>query len=88
MEPLIQITVRDLAVAEPFYDKFLPLLGFARAARLSRSTTSTSWNTSIRDHLTRERLQPGRGAVREAVFFKDLEGIRYEIVHTPLDPRS
>ena len=31
MEPIIdhiQITVKDLGVAEPFYDKFLPLLGF------------------------------------------------------------
>jgi catechol 2,3-dioxygenase-like lactoylglutathione lyase family enzyme len=31
MEPIIdhiQITVRDLSVAEPFYDKLLPLLGF------------------------------------------------------------
>ena len=31
MEPIldhIQITVKDMAVAEPFYDKMLPLLGF------------------------------------------------------------
>ena len=31
MEPIIdhiQITVKDLAVAAPFYDKLLPLLGF------------------------------------------------------------
>lgn len=31
MKPIIdhiQITVKDLKVAEPFYDKFLPLLGF------------------------------------------------------------
>src|SRR4051812_42727160 len=31
MEPIIdhvQITVRDMNVAVPFYDKFLPLLGF------------------------------------------------------------
>ena len=31
MEPVIdhiQITVKDLSVAEPFYDKLLPLLGF------------------------------------------------------------
>ena len=31
MEPIIdhiQITVRDLSIAEPFYDAFLPLLGF------------------------------------------------------------
>lgn len=32
MEPIIDhisITVKDLKVAEPFYDKFLPLLGFS-----------------------------------------------------------
>jgi len=31
MQPIIdhiQITVKDLKVAEPFYDKFLPILGF------------------------------------------------------------
>ena len=31
MKPIIdhiQITVRDLKIAEPFYDKFLPILGF------------------------------------------------------------
>lgn len=31
VEPIvdhIEITVRDLSVAEPFYDRFLPLLGF------------------------------------------------------------
>ena len=31
MEPIIdhiQITVKDMRVAVPFYDKFLPLLGF------------------------------------------------------------
>ncbi len=31
MEPIIdhiQITVRDMAIAEPFYDRLLPLLGF------------------------------------------------------------
>ena len=31
MEPIIdhtQITVKDMSIAEPFYDKLLPLLGF------------------------------------------------------------
>jgi len=31
MDPIIdhiQITVKDMSVAEPFYDKLLPLLGF------------------------------------------------------------
>jgi catechol 2,3-dioxygenase-like lactoylglutathione lyase family enzyme len=36
MEPIIdhmQITVRDMDVAVPFYDKFLPLLGFDPRSR-------------------------------------------------------
>src|SRR5436309_13206501 len=36
MEPIIdhiQITVKDMDVAVPFYDKFLPLLGFDRRSR-------------------------------------------------------
>lgn len=35
MEPIIdhiEITVRDMSVAVPFYDKFLPLLGFEPGA--------------------------------------------------------
>jgi catechol 2,3-dioxygenase-like lactoylglutathione lyase family enzyme len=38
MEPIvdhIQITVKDLATALPFYDKFLPLLGFGLHAKSS-----------------------------------------------------
>jgi len=38
MEPVldhIQITVRDMSVAVPFYDKLLPLLGFSPARRTS-----------------------------------------------------
>src|SRR6266853_4222953 len=38
MEPIIdhiQITVKDMDVAAPFYDKFLPLLGFDRRNRSS-----------------------------------------------------
>jgi catechol 2,3-dioxygenase-like lactoylglutathione lyase family enzyme len=38
MEPIIdhiQITVKDMATAVPFYDRFLPLLGFSLAAKSS-----------------------------------------------------
>lgn len=38
MEPIIdhiQITVKDLATAVPFYDRFLPLLGFSLQAKAS-----------------------------------------------------
>ncbi len=36
MEPIIdhiEITVRDMSIAVPFYDKFLPLLGFESRSR-------------------------------------------------------
>ncbi|MEY2487369.1 MAG: hypothetical protein QOH39_3017 [Verrucomicrobiota bacterium] len=38
MEPIIdhmQITVKDMSIAVPFYDKFLPLLGFDIQKRVS-----------------------------------------------------
>jgi hypothetical protein len=38
MEPIIdhiQITVRDMATAEPFYDRLMPLLGFDLARKVS-----------------------------------------------------
>jgi predicted enzyme related to lactoylglutathione lyase len=38
MEPIvdhIEITVKDINVAVPFYDKFLPLLGFDVQERVS-----------------------------------------------------
>ena len=38
MEPIIdhiQITVKDMSVAAPFYDKLLPLLGFDARSRVS-----------------------------------------------------
>jgi catechol 2,3-dioxygenase-like lactoylglutathione lyase family enzyme len=140
MEPVIdhiQITVRDMAVAVPFYDKFLPLLGFDP---LSRSTAVIEENefrvveyshprlafaiTSPRGAFvgdTINRRKPGAlhhlafraesradvdrlffqlkgiGAVivaeprnypeytpqpYYALFFKDMEGIKYEIVCT------
>jgi catechol 2,3-dioxygenase-like lactoylglutathione lyase family enzyme len=33
----IQVTVRDMAVAVPFYDQLLPLLGFSKESRVSAS---------------------------------------------------
>ena len=146
MEPIIdhiQITVRDMAVAEPFYDKFLPLLGFdlnkkgtavieAHAfhvveyvhPRLAFAITSPRTSVAA-EHIHRRR--PGAlhhlafkaqsraevdrlflalkdiGAVivceprnypeytpqpYYAVFFKDLEGIKYEVVCTSHEARS
>jgi predicted enzyme related to lactoylglutathione lyase len=38
MEPIvdhIEITVKDMSVAVPFYDKLLPLLGFGVQERVS-----------------------------------------------------
>ncbi len=138
MEPIIdhiQITVKDLGVAEPFYDKLMPLLGFDLAEkstavidahefhivqychpRLEFAITSPrsafvddtvhrrkpgalhplAFRAGSRaevDRLYRELVGIGADIVtppREypeysppgyyAVFFKDLEGIKYEIV--------
>ena len=140
MEPIIdhiQITVKDMAVAVPFYDKFLPLLGFDPGSRSSAVIEAHDFHvveyshprlafaiTSPRAAFTEDtihRRKPGSlhhlafkaesraevnrlytelqaigativSAPREypeytpahyyAVFFKDLEGIKYEIVCT------
>jgi len=144
MEPIIdhiQITVKDMDVAVPFYDKFLPLLGFDRPSRSSAVIEAHDFHvveyshprlgfaiTSPRAAFTGDaihRRKPGGlhhlafkaesraevdrlhselkqiGAIivggpkeyREytpaqtpahyyALFFKDLEGIKYEIVCT------
>ena len=140
MEPIIdhiEITVKDMSVAVPFYDKLLPLLGFdtqSRAsvviaghekhvvqyehARLGFAITSPrvafaddamnrrkpgalhhlAFKASSRDEVDRlHAALKGIGATivsppREypeytppgyyAVFFKDPEGIKYEIVCT------
>jgi catechol 2,3-dioxygenase-like lactoylglutathione lyase family enzyme len=138
MQPIIdhiQITVRDMAVAVPFYDKLLPLLGFSPQSKVSavidahelhvveyvhpRMAFAIASPRTAFQHETVHRRRPGAlhhlafqaesraevdrlhaeltaiGAVivtppREypeytppgyyALFFKDLEGIKYEIV--------
>jgi catechol 2,3-dioxygenase-like lactoylglutathione lyase family enzyme len=140
MEPIIdhiQITVKDMDVAVPFYDKLLPLLGFDLQRRTSAvledhdfyvveyshpllAFAITSPRTAFRgdtihrrkpgalhhlafkaesraevDRLYSELKQVGAIIVSEpreypeytpehyyALFFKDLEGIKYEIVCT------
>ena len=133
----IQITVRDLAVATPFYDKMLALLGFEVDRKISatldehefqvveyphpdlafgiNSPRSAFADEDIhrrkpgalhhlafkadsraevdRLHLELKaigaeivggpKLWPKHGPDYYAVFFKDLEGIKYEIVHDP-----
>jgi catechol 2,3-dioxygenase-like lactoylglutathione lyase family enzyme len=138
MEPIIdhiQITVRDMRVAAPFYDRLLPLLGFDPRKRVSAVIEAHEFHvveythprltfaiTSPRGAFaddTINRRKPGalhhiafRAASRDevdrlhsalrgigativsppreypeysppgyyALFFKDLEGIKYEIV--------
>jgi len=139
MEPIIdhiQITVKDMDIAVPFYDKFLPLLGFdiqnkASAVieehdfyvveythpRLAFAITSPreaftgdtihrrkpgalhhlAFKAESRaevDRLHIELMEIGATIVSEpklfpeygpdyyALFFKDLEGVKYEIVCT------
>lgn len=141
MEPVIdhiQITVRDMAVAEPFYDRLMPLLGFTPMKKGSARIEAHDFHvveyqhprlafaiTSPRTAFAGEavhRRRPGSlhhlafratsraevdaihdalvglGATivtppREypeytppgyyAVFFKDPDGIKYEVVHAP-----
>ena len=140
MKPVIdhiQITVKNLAVAEPFYDKFLPLLGFDLSLKSKgrvdqndfdvveyyhpmliigiNSPRKTFKEESIHrrkpgslHHLafkaeSREEVDslypkivktgasivdppkyyPQHGENYYALFFKDLEGIKYEIVYEP-----
>lgn len=137
MKPVIdhiQITVKDMSIAEPFYDKFLPLLGFDPKRKSSAFIEEHDFHvveychpllcfafTSPRqafkddsihrrkpgalhhlafradtrdevDRLHRElmeigativdkpRLYPEHGSDYYALFFKDPEGIKYEIV--------
>ncbi len=144
MEPIIdhiQITVKDMAVAVPFYDRFLPLLGFEIERRVSAVIAQHEFHvveythprlafaiTSPRkafigdainrrkpgalhhlafraesraevDRLFSELKEIGAVIVSEpriypeytpqpyyALFFKDLEGIKYEIVCTQQEP--
>ena len=141
MEPIIdhiEITVQDMRVAAPFYDRLLPLLGFDlkhrniavledhelhvveylhprlgfainsprstfRGDAVNRRRPGALHHLAFRaesrtevDKLHRELSKIGATIVsppREypeytppgyyALFFKDLEGIKYEIVHTP-----
>jgi catechol 2,3-dioxygenase-like lactoylglutathione lyase family enzyme len=137
MDPIIdhiQITVKDMDIAVPFYDKFLPLLGFDIQSKVSAVIEEHDFYvveythpilafaiTSPRkpfvddtinrrkpgalhhlafeaetrsevDRLYREikeigativsepKLYPEYGPNYYALFFKDLEGIKYEIV--------
>ena len=139
MKPIIdhiQITVKDMAVAVPFYDRMLALLGFEVGSRISATIEEHDFHvveylhplldfaiTSPRrafvsdaihrrkpgalhhlafkaesraevDRLHLElkaigaqivggpRLWPEHGPDYYAVFFKDLEGIKYEIVYS------
>ena len=144
MEPIIdhiEITVKDMSVAVPFYDRLLPLLGFDLGHRNSavledhelhvvenlhprlgfaiNSPRSTFRGETVNrrrpgalhhlafkaksraevDRLHIELKEIGATIVippREfpeyvppgyyALFFKDLEGIKHEIVHTPPPP--
>src|SRR3954467_8949229 len=53
MEPIIdhiQITVKDLSVAAPFYDKLLPLLGFDIRNRVSAIIDSHEFHVVQYEH--------------------------------------
>ena len=131
----IQITVKDLKVAEPFYDRFLPILGFdigrKKKGRVAKnefdvveyfhplltlginsprdqfkedtihrrkpgSLHHLAFKAESREEVDKIYLQikeiganiieepkyfPQHGERYYALFFKDLEGIKYEIVY-------
>ncbi len=138
MEPIIDhitITVKDLKVAEPFYDKLLPILGFNLDNKFKGTVKEHEYDVveycherllfainsprkvfkddtihrrkpgalhhlafkaKSRDevdklyHLIKEtganivdkpKFYPQHGESYYALFFKDLEGIKYEIVY-------
>ena len=138
MEPIIDhitITVRDLKVAEPFYDKFLPVLGFSLDHKFNGTVAEHEYDVveychpllifainsprkvfkddtihrrkpgalhhlafkaKSRDEVDKLYLEiketganivdkpkfyPQHGKSYYALFFKDLEGIKYEIVY-------
>ncbi len=138
MEPIIdhiQITVRDMGVAVPFYDRLLPLLGFDPRRRVDATIEAHDFHvvdythprlgfaiTSPRGAFASEtvhrrrpgslhhlafkagsraevdrlhaaleeiganivsgpKLHPEYGPNYYAVFFKDPDGIKYELVH-------
>ncbi|MFT5779260.1 MAG: catechol 2,3-dioxygenase-like lactoylglutathione lyase family enzyme [Crocinitomicaceae bacterium] len=132
---LIQITVRDLKVAEPFYDQLMPILGFGldkkakgrvdeydfdvveyfhanliiginspRAAfkddKIHRRSPGSLHHLAFKAESEAEvdqlylqikeigaeivappKFYPQHGESYYALFFKDLEGIKYEIVY-------
>ena len=139
MQPIIdhiQITVKDMKIAVPFYDKFLPLLGFDPKKKVSavieehefhvveyshpllafaitspRSAFAKdtihrrkpgalhhlAFKTDSRDEVdklyaqlmeigativTPPKIYPEYSSNYYALFFKDIEGIKYEIVCT------
>lgn len=140
MKPVIdhvQITVKDMQVAVPFYDKMLALLGFDIGRKVSAtvdehdlqvveylhpmvdSAISSPRDAFVEDAIHRRKpgalhhlafraesraevdrlhlelkaigarivggpkLWPQHGPDYYAVFFKDPDGIKYEIVHSP-----
>lgn len=90
MEPVIdhiQITVRDFPAAVAFYDRLMPLLGFAPEKRARATISSHDFEVVEYSHpclafaITSPRESPEyKPPGYYALFFKDLEGIKYEIV--------
>ncbi len=133
----IQVTVKDMKTAEPFYDQLMPILGFDIQNKVSAvieehdlyvveyvhpkyAFAISSPRTAFGDHTIHRRkpgslhhlafraqsrtevdrlyieikaiganivhaprIFPEHGPNYYAVFFKDLEGIKYEIVFNP-----
>ena len=88
MEPLIdhiEITVADMATAVPFYDRLLPLLGYDLTNRTETVIEQHEKRVVSYEHRRLGFYQEYAPAGYYALFFKDLEGIKYEIVCTAAD---
>lgn len=85
MEPIIdhvEITVGDMATAVRFYDRLLPLLGFDLAKRTEALVEAHEQLQAIGATIVtppREYPEYAPGGYY-ALYFKDPEGIKYEIV--------
>jgi catechol 2,3-dioxygenase-like lactoylglutathione lyase family enzyme len=82
MEPVIdhiEITVKDMAKAVIFYDRLLPLLGYDLSHRSSTFIEGHDKQVVSYEH-PRLGFAITSPAGYYAIYFKDPDGIKYEVV--------
>lgn len=73
MEPIIdhlQITVKDMSVAVPFYDKLLPLLGFDPKRRASAVIEEHEFHVVEQGEVGSRGRRAGQGSGRRSGIFR------------------